>query len=312
MYSSKSKGHSQQAQYHQFHGATSNQQTHNSVPQAMAQTVGSSSYQQLSSQQWTPANATNSGQSMQTPHQLYSQYSQQNVMQNSSSGVASYAPFGVAPTVRPQQHPTGQDRGKHVNYSRPMAPTQEQGHVPSHQEPMHYDITGSNQGQRHTATSPQVQVYLSPQTIPAQASGPSTHTTRAPQFAQQSSKTRKIYPQVAVSQNQATASGSTYPQWPQPHKTTNVANQSQTPVTNVAASRPVALGLQSNASSSADRNSSPNSTMFSRPTVSATCLGTHTDLILITPRVQCRWLSVARILFPQTLRQIPRTVARRF
>jgi hypothetical protein len=67
--------------------------------------------------------------------QQYLQYSQQPIMQSSST---SYTPFGFPSAVRPQQLPTGQDRGNHDNHSRPVAPTQEQRRVPSHQEPLHY------------------------------------------------------------------------------------------------------------------------------------------------------------------------------
>lgn len=191
---------------------------HHYVPQVTVQPSGSSSYQQQ-------AHANVNGQSQQTSDQLYSQYSQQNVMQNSLSRAASYAPFGVRSAVRTQQ--SGYD-----NHSRPMDPTQEQSRLLSQQEPLHYGSIGSNQGQQYTTTSLQ--------TIPTQAPALSSHTvhmTRPPkQYAQQSSSIQNVYPGAVVSQTQATASGSTYPQDPPPHTTMNMA---QPQVTVVASSSSV-------------------------------------------------------------------------
>jgi hypothetical protein len=161
----------------------------------------------------------NVGQSKQ-----YSQYSQQPIMQNSST---SYTPFGFP-----------SDQGNHDNHSHPVAPTQDQRRGPSHQEHMHYGNSGSSQVQWRTA-----QMYSPPQTIPAHAPGPSSHAThksRSPQNTQQSSSTN-IYPQATVNQSRATASGAAYSQGPLPHKTTNIASQSQLAT---------ALGPQLNASSS--------------------------------------------------------------
>ena len=167
--------------------------------------VLSSSYQQYNPQQWTPGNP-NSGQSKQ-----YSQYSQQPVMQNNST---SYTSFSFR-----------SDQSNHINHSHPVAPTQEQRRVPSHQEPLHYGNSGSSQGQWRTA-----QTYYSPQqTIPVHAPGPSsqaTYNSRRPQNTQQTSLTN-IYPEATVSQSQGTASGAAYPQGPLPHKTTNITTQSE-------------------------------------------------------------------------------------
>ena len=187
------------------------------------QPVGSSSYQQLSSQQWTPSNAINGGhdggQSQQTSHLLYSQYLRQNMAQNTSSRAASYAPFGFSSTVHPQQHHTRQDQGRNDNYSRPMAPTQEQRHVPSYQEPLHHGITAPNQGQRPTATS-------APQMHPSLQTKAQVPSTIRPSLLVQSSSAQNFHPETAVSQNQATvtASSAARPQRPFPHKTANRVN----------------------------------------------------------------------------------------
>ena len=197
------------------------------MPQVMVQPVASSSYQQSNPQQWIPGNP-NGGQSTQ-----YSPYSQQPIMQNSST---SYTPFGFPSAVRPQQLPTGQVRGNRDNHSRPVAPTQEQKRLPSHQEPLHLGNSSSSQGQWRTA-----QMYSPLQTIPVHAPGPSSqaaYKSRPSQNTQESSSTN-IYPEVTVSQSQATESGPTYSQGPLPHKTTNTASQLAT-----------ALGPQPNVSSS--------------------------------------------------------------
>ena len=213
------------------------------MPQVTTQSVGNISYQQ-----WTPPNAISGGQSQQPSHQMYSQYSQQNIMQNSSSRAASYAPFGFPAAIPSQHQPMGQD------HSRPMAPAQEHRRVPTHQEPLQYGIAVSNQGQRHSSASAlQGQVNSSPQTVPAQVPGPSSHaahmTRFAVQFAQQPSSTQKFYSEAAIGPNQASASGTTYRQGPPSRGTTNVASQFQPLATTVAASQPVTL-VQSYASSS--------------------------------------------------------------
>lgn len=197
------------------------------MPQTTVQPVGSSSYQQLSSQQSTPANAINGGQSQQISHLLYSQYLRQNMAQNTSSRVASYAPFGFSSTVHPQQQHTRQDQGRNDNYSRPMAPTQEQRHVPSYQEPLHHGITASNQGQWSTATSAP-QVHPSLQTK-AEVPSPSSHAARTINpslLVHQSSSAQNFHPEAAISQDRATvnASSAARPQWPFPHKTANGVN----------------------------------------------------------------------------------------
>lgn len=210
MYSSKPKG--QQVQYQQFQG-TANQQTHNFMPQVTVQSKP---------QQWIPGNS-NGGQS--TQH-LYSSYSQQPIMQNSST---SYTPYGVPSAVHPQQLPTGRDRGNRHNHSRPVAPTQERRHVASHQEPLHYGNSGSSQGQRRTA-----QIYSLPPTIPVHAPGPSSQATYKGSSFQSTQQ-----PEATASQSQATTSGPTYSQGPLPHKATHTTSQLAT-----------ALGPQSNTSSS--------------------------------------------------------------
>ena len=178
------------------------------------QPAASGSYHQYSPQQWTSGNP-NVGQSKQ-----YSQYSQQPIMQNSST---SYSPFGFP-----------SDQGDYDNHSHPVAPTQDQRRGPSRQEYFHYGNSGSSQVQWQT--------YSPPQTIPVHTPGPSsqaTYKSRPPKNTQQSSST-KIYPEATVrtvGQSQATA----YSQGPLPHKTTNMATQSQLAT---------ALGPQTNASSS--------------------------------------------------------------
>lgn len=184
------------------------------------QPVASSSYQQSNPQQWISGNP-NGGQSSQ-----YSPYSQKPTMQSSST---SYIPYGVPSAVRPQQLPTGQDRGNHDNHSRPVAPTQEQRHASSHQEPLHYGNSGSSQGRRRTA-----QMYSPPPTIPVHAPGSSSQAVYKGRPFQNTQQ-----PEATVSQTQATASGPTYSHGPLPHKTTNTTSELAT-----------ALGPQPNASSS--------------------------------------------------------------
>ena len=182
------------------------------------QPVAGSSYQQSNSQRWTPGNP-NIGQSKQYP-----QYSQQPIMQNSST---SYTPFGFP-----------SDQGNYDNHSHPVAPTQDQRRVPSHQEHMHYGNSSSSQVQWRTA-----QMYSPSQTIPVHPPGPSsqaTYKSRSPQNTHQSSSTN-IYPQATVNQSQASASGAAYSQGPIPLKTTNMVTQSQLAT---------ALGPQPNTSSS--------------------------------------------------------------
>jgi hypothetical protein len=178
--------------------------------------VASSSYQQSNPQQWIPGNS-NDGHS--------TQYSQQPIMQNSST---SYTPSGVPSAVRPQQLPTGQDRGNRDNHFRPVAPTQEQRHVQPHQESLHYDNSVSSQGQRRTA-----QMHSPPPTIPLHVSGPSSQAAykRPFQNIQQ--------PEAAVSQSQASTSGPIYSRGMLPHKPTNTTSQLA-----------IALGPQPNALSS--------------------------------------------------------------
>ena len=177
------------------------------------QPVAISSYQQSNPQQWIPENP-NGGQSM--------QFSQQPIMQN---GTTSYTPYGVPSAVCPQRLSTGQDRCNSDNYSRPVAPTQEQRHVPSLQEPLQFGNSDSSQGQRRTA-----QMYSLPPTVPVHAPGPSSQN-RPFQNTQQ--------PEPTVSQSQATTSGPTYSQGLLPYKSTNTTSQLAT-----------ALGPQLNASSS--------------------------------------------------------------
>jgi hypothetical protein len=188
----------------------------------MAQPVAISSYQQYNPPQWTSGNA-NGGQLQQ-----YSQHLQQPTMQNISS-----RHFSFGPPPDSQQLPQGQDRGNCDNHSRPMAPMQDQSVVSSRQDPLHYGNLSSSQGQRHT--------------IPAQASGPSSHAryTSRPQHALQSSSTQNLYPH----QTRAAASDTTHSQRPLPHKMTDAANQSQ-PTTTPTAPRPVVRDPQRNASSS--------------------------------------------------------------
>jgi hypothetical protein len=194
------------------------------MPQVTVQPVANSSYQQSNPQQWIPGNSSG-GQSTQ-----YSPYSQQPIMQNSRT---SYNPIGFPSAVRPQQLPTGQDRGNRDNHSRPVAPKQEQRRVPSDQEPVHYGNSGASQSQWQ---------YSPPQTIPVHAPGPSSqaaYKNRPSQNTQQSSSTN-IYPEATASQSQATANDPTYsPQGLPPHKTTNTVSQLA-----------IALGPQPNASSS--------------------------------------------------------------
>ena len=194
------------------------------MPQVTVQPVASSSYQQSNPQQWIPGNP-NGGQSTQ-----YSPYSHQPIMQNSST---SYIPLGFPPAVRPQQLPTGQDRGNRDNHSRPVAPTQEQRRVPSHQEPLHYNNSGSSQGQWQTYSPPQITPVHAPD-----SSSQAAYKSRPSQNTQQSSSTN-IYPEATGSQIQVTASDPTYSQGLLPQKTTNTASQLAT-----------ALGPQPNASSS--------------------------------------------------------------
>jgi hypothetical protein len=180
------------------------------------QPVANSSYQQSNPQQWTPGNP-NGGQSTQ-----YLPYSQQPIMQNSST---SFTPYNVPSAVRPQQLTTGQDRGNRDNHSRPVAPTQE--HVLSHQELLHYDNSSSSQGQRRPS-----QIYSPPPTIPVHVPGPSSQAAYKGRPFQNTQQ-----PEASVSQIQVTASGPTYSQGPLPHKTTNTTSQLAT-----------ALGPQPNAS----------------------------------------------------------------
>ena len=162
----------------------------------------------------------NGGQSTQ-----YSPYSQQPIIQNSST---SYSPYGVPSAVRPQHVPTGQDRGNRDNHSRPVAPTPERRRVPSHQDPLHHGSSGSSQGQRRAS-----QMYSPPQTIPVHAPGPSSEAAYKDRPSQNTQQ-----PEAMVTQSQAT-SGPTYSQGPLPHKTTSTTSQLAT-----------ALGPQPNASNS--------------------------------------------------------------
>ena len=182
------------------------------MPQVTMQPVASSSsYQQSNIQQWIPENP-NDGQSTQ-----YSPYSQQPIMQNSST---SYTPISFS-SPTPQQLPTGQDQGNRENRSRPLAPTQEQRRVPSHQ-----DNTKTSYYRNSNFGQGQWRMYSPQTTIPVHAPGPSSQAAykSGPSQTQQSSLTN-THSEATVSQSQATASGPTYSQGPLPRKTTNTAGQ---------------------------------------------------------------------------------------